>query len=811
MSGAPLDPSHDLKAIHQRLESVTGARPDLPDYVRTPGVHWSIVVVACASCTLTYTQARCHSVDLVIAPDFRQALMSGGLGEVGCPGCGEVCARPIGVFVEDPPLAGDPLASLSCTWRVSPDFLVYQPPPGSERQSEIDRILEVRFSLRLEDLGWTDDPNDGTAGDGEASPSAHVRSLAVAYTWDELRHLLSGSDKQEGVPQAMAVAIRELAHKIRSGVLPLHQAEQQISRSYSALGKEWPLIAPPPPQVGEQLLEGAVQAIMAEAIAAGQNVDPSARVVLATLTMSYHLAMNEPAAAERAFARAEDLLSQVPADNPRRPLAEAALRTADADLSDVLGHHERAQELRSQPLPPELIQEGSLAQRIVAVQSRERAALALFQQGRLADALIAYPECIVELRAMKAEAEGASEEQSAEWAGSVRHNLNAAQANYAAVLTDIAEHLEAATDYHAGRLPHDIGRALGVDVRQSLRHLELLRRPLRQQFPDGFDADVLRRNATELLIGALEGAENAHYWDYAAVQAHRLASLARQRGEIDEAAGFAERAIGHAKRCGDHERAGTAGAFLAERCLDQADGGGALARLEDAVLEWMRGTIGRGAHVTADPAVASLDAGIVRAVSLGADPTRGALLLETLKATTTASALATGIPVRPTSGVETELSRQVADAHRLREELRFQAIWSPDDPELRQRLHDADLQLTTLRTQLSLRNPQYAEWVDASNVELSDPDRFRHKLAGIGASTRMLGCFSTHDAFHTYVIGPASTTFFEHAPLDMHGADLLGAQSLERLSELLFAALVGLGGRTSVGAARMGGGPPPIG
>jgi hypothetical protein len=427
---------------------------------------------------------------------------------------------------------------------------------------------------------------------------------------------------------------------------------------------------------------------------------------------------------------------------------------------------------------------------VLAAQEREKAALGHFRRGEFAEALDAYPECIEELNALvdAAQQEGAEQdEQSRIYLASVRHNLSGAFANYGSVLQDIADHVEAATQFHAGISPENIARERGIDVGRSLKHVEELRARLRSLFPDGFFAEAIRQTAASLLAHALDQAKSIQAWDFAAIQAHRLGLLHARLDQPDVAEKHLLEAIEYARRAGDHVRHWTARAWLADQALKRDDRAGALANLEDAAVEWMRDVIGRGHYVRPDAAVVSLSAAAFRSVDAGGDGSRAVILAESLKAATTASALATGFPIRPVDGDESDMAHLALDLHRSRESLRLQRIWSPDDLQIREKLVAVGEELSAVRAKLSLRNPVFAEWVDATGVKLSSPAAVRQQLTMIGPSTCYLGYIVSGETLWTYLLGQHECVIRSQAlPNGPAPAEFEGL-SISDLAELLLA------------------------
>jgi hypothetical protein len=216
---APADPQRDIVRIGEAIAKATGRSADLPRYEPTPGVKWTLLSLRCARCGLEYSAVRAHAIDLVAATDLFEPVREGRINGSACPRCGEACAWPLGAFVEDPPFPSDPLASFSCAIKVANDFFAYQPPPGTVRHPDLDRVLEVRFGFRVEELGWE---------------FPKVTSMRVLYAHEDLGSLAQRTPAAIKIPRAMEVLITEIAHKIGSGALAPYEAEQANCQNSAA-------------------------------------------------------------------------------------------------------------------------------------------------------------------------------------------------------------------------------------------------------------------------------------------------------------------------------------------------------------------------------------------------------------------------------------------------------------------------------------------------------------------------------------------------------------------------------------------------
>jgi hypothetical protein len=151
-----LDPVTDLLQIQNDVAEIVGQSVELPVYEPVTGSKWNAVIVTCAACGHEWLTFQAYAVDLLRAPQLAELLREGRINNSACPRCAETLCFPKGLWIQEAPGTCDVLAALSCAWRLTDSVFVYQPPPGTQRIEDNDRILEIRFEVLMERLGWSE-------------------------------------------------------------------------------------------------------------------------------------------------------------------------------------------------------------------------------------------------------------------------------------------------------------------------------------------------------------------------------------------------------------------------------------------------------------------------------------------------------------------------------------------------------------------------------------------------------------------------------------------------------------------------------
>jgi tetratricopeptide (TPR) repeat protein len=759
----PADPQKDLARIKNAIEKATGAGADLPRYEPTPGAKWTLLSLRCARCSLEYSTVRVHAVDLAAAPALREPLREGRINVSGCPRCGELCAWPLGAFVEDPPFPGDPLASFSCAIRVAEDFMVYQPPPGTVRHPDLDRVLEIRFGFRIDELGWQ---------------LPKVTSMRIVYTREDLAALGDRPAAATEVPRAMEVHIADIASKIRSGALAPYDAEQQINRIVPLIGADWPIIVGPLAGAeGASSFEALVQFMTAEAVAQARGEAGTMRALITLGTAAKYLEFHELAASERKCAQAEDILQATPRTDPRWQGVARAIRDHRADLMVQLGRHDEAEKLRraEESLPSGDTSADHLAQ----ARRNAQIALAASEQGRLDEAFDLFPRCVEELQRLVDEDEAQATERHRAGSSNPVHDLSGAIANYGALLAQIADNVEVAALLYRESLPADLSSVPNIDPKAALSVVAALRSRLLRRYPGGFYAENIRIEAVGFFQRAIKLAQSISAWDFAAIQAYHLMMLHEQLGKKGQALEYAELTIEYAERAHDRNRASGAYAFLSRHAAETGKGAQALEYLKKTALIAIQNEIAAGHHAEQRPVMRGLGVAAIGTARSGADSGEAITLVENLKAALMAPSLVVGFPVGASGeGDATGLAQDIERVHRERERARIRAMWQAAGKEAGEEIAALDARLADLHNQLSLRDSRFAEWVDASTTELETPSKLRRHLATLGERAMMLGIFMAGGRVTTYLIGQDGcwlheTAIAEQAPaFSWHDGDL---------------------------------------
>src|SRR5262249_52884896 len=221
-----------------------------------------------------------------------------------------------------------------------------QPPPGTVRDEEADRVLECRFDalLRCGDL------DDRVREETRDESGAVSTQMYVAYRREELvayheRATVSGP----GLPHAMEVMLVDLSRKYRSGLLPLAEVFDHCRRMLDHIGKDWPLFVPEAlaREGGTDDHLALVSGILAEEIARRRDAPPQVQATFAFQVGQALLALGECGLGEAALERAEDQVARIPPTDPWHARLSAAIADQRASWTSQLGNEETAYRARS--------------------------------------------------------------------------------------------------------------------------------------------------------------------------------------------------------------------------------------------------------------------------------------------------------------------------------------------------------------------------------------------------------------------------------------------------------------------------------
>jgi tetratricopeptide (TPR) repeat protein len=761
-------PALDADGLRDDLRLLVGRNDSLPVYEPTIGMSWVAVIVECAACGRRRVDVRAYMVDLVVAPYLLEPLRRGLLNGYSCPACDETCAIPVGVWAMEQPGPEDPLALLSCVWRLAPDVFCYQPPAGTARVMSRDVILEVRFDEIFQALEWP------VPVDRSARSSPIQRIISIAYTPSELLHYVDRLRvKSSNVPLAMESFVAEMSRRVESRLTPLHLLMNAVEELIPRIGQEWPLpLMEAPDQWRDSPIAHLVCCLIAEGLARARSETPGSKAVLAALTASSLIAMGEDGLAESALERAEDCLAEMP-EGDDRERAYVAVLDVRADLLQSLRRYEDANLLRHQVLhlyEPHL--SDSATGRLAAMSLASQQALGLFNEGKLAEALIAFDRCIADLRAMLDELDSDEDQEIVGiTANRLKHLLSGNLANLGMMLRIVADDVTLVMKLNEPSLSDDdrVNLIRAADPNRAASEARAVRLeaagPILSRFGgDTTELSRLRKEAERLLREALPLSTATKSWEFAGIQAHHLMGLRRDAGDAETAHEFAELAVRYAGIAGDHERAAGALAFLAQRELELGDGPAALQYLEEQSVHDIRFKVGLGHNPELIP-IGTVAETAFRAVAVGADPLRAIMLIESLRAAHTAVSLSLGTPYQLVgSAVPTALAELLT----RREQIRILKTQNQGNAETQKRLRDIEVELSRVRSKLALRDPRFARWVDATDLDLAAPESMIRRLAQLGQGSLWFGTLATRASFWAWTVDTAGVASVTSRPIPEH-------------------------------------------
>ena len=575
-----------------------------------------------------------------------------------------------------------------------------------------------------------------------------------------------------GIPFEMEAMVHGVTKRLESGLLPIYDAQDFIRKAVAAQSRDWPLLISDDPLAhSSRPYFYLVLCLFAEACAEAQKLPDSFRVALATRTYTGFFSIQEVALAEAALARGEDFLRKVPPGDPDYAAAATAVGEARSQLLSFLGRHAEADQAREQAGKSPLLEGDSLVLRFSRLQLESQEALSLKRQGRLAEALNSYFRCVAALVLMKNEALSSEGESSAVLAH-IRHKLSGDLANLAAVLITLGERIEAGGKLKelidGGVAPEDVARLLrssGMEPDDLLATADAIP-VLAEIYPSGFTPEMLFEEGQEYLGKALELSEACEGWEFAGIQAHRLAGLLHFHfGETEAAREMMLKAIDYASRAADHVRVATGHKFLADLAIEQGDGPTALTHLMVSAREEIREQVGRGYYARPDGLGLTISDAALRSAARGSDQRVAVAIAESLKVPTTAATMVSGLPTQ-TEGGHTDGSH-LNELLTRREMLRVQVQRNSQD-DAGEELRQIEVEIEEERKAVSLRDPRFTRWVDATNLDVSDPQALLRRLRRLGPRTTLLGILPVGRTAWTYALWDGGCLISEQPlpPLD---------------------------------------------
>ena len=393
-------------------------------------------------------------------------------------------------------------------------------------------------------------------------------------------------------------------------------------------------------------------------------------------------------------------------------------------------------------------------------------ALGFFKEGHFGKAIEAFRNCIVEWEALIKEAAADETETAAMHSRAATHGLSGDYANLAAVFTSLSEDLVVTQILSIPDLTEQERMALMIkshsDPIGAIKRSNDAFSELESYFGNAINRQRLISEAHNLLQQALVLSEQVEGWEFAGVQAHRLAVLYyTQLQDSATAAEFAERAIRYAARAGDHERLYSSRALLADFAMKQGDGAAAITHLEDAARERIRHDVGLGHHTELEQTTEAFGNAAFQAIEIGADPLRAVMIVESLRAANMAAAIVTGTPMQPGSGQQLEALKSLNSE---REKLRLHLIWNANDKDAQNQLNTVETELDQERERVALRDPRYGRWVDATDVDIAAPKTLIKRLSQLGNKTLWLGVLAVGNQVWSYS-ADANGTVVHSSPL----------------------------------------------
>ncbi len=781
-SGPAFQCDTDTNELETELREIVGRQTELAPYEPMNGVSWALLCVECYACQHEYLSTRAFAVDTLAAPAIKRLLLEGRINNDACPRCGDIRRFVSRLWVFEPPQLHDPLLSLTCAWRMDRDLYIFQPPPGTQRDENDDRILEVRFDTLLRSIHWP----LPMADDSEFRST----QMGVAYSLEGLASHAESDLSEEDLPRAMTFTIEDLHMKTKSGQLPLHAAQTMILETLAEFVKDWPLIRlgmPGAPLDGHRYL---IQALLAESIAASRGEKAGVRAMMAATTAYGFLHLSEVGLAEAALARASDQLAKLSPDDPLHEIATLAVTDMRHYFLRQAGRMEEADKALDQLSQYEFGE--TLACRFVEIALESSKALMSYATEELAAALAAFPNCLKQFRELAEEAEASSDQSDQAFARKIRGALSGDLGNLAAVLTDIAKAIRL---YKVLVLPAPEAEkrrrleGLHVDVRDPARTVDAARHILRRRYGASFNETVLEDDAARLLEEALEIAEEVESWESAGVQAHRLMLLRSQRNDADGAMEVANKAVRFAARAGDLARLSTAHAFMGQQHALRGESVRALDHFEHAAEHWIRNQIRKGIYLEHDVTWIALADEALKTAQAADDPGRGVMVAESLKEATTAASLARETPFAPADDAASESSARLKELSREIELHRLQEIWNPDDQTVRDAIEASKKAYDALKYEIGLRDPRFARWVDATDIGLSDLQSVRRRILALGPRTTIVGFITNGPTLWTYAI------WNEGALLELSSAEELDAARSDSVAAITDESLHASAGR----------------
>jgi CHAT domain len=751
-----LDPTNDFERITFEVSEALGREVALPLYAPLNGSLWNAIVVVCAACRRMRVDVRAYYVDLVTASQLQTPLAEGILNHSRCPHCGEIVTFPLRIWISEHPFAPDTLSGMSCIWRSTSGAMVFQPPAGAQRRAENDHLLMYRAMAMLLPYRWP-----SLAEDGERTVSVNV---TVAYSDEDLRRLILKDEfASGGLPRSMKALWDYTAADMRSGQYPFHASEARVIEQVLAEKQsgDWTFFGLEP--LGNmEAFRRLAMCFIREAVARKTERAPAVRAFLAGETCGAYRNLGQLALARAALARAQELLAHAESSTERE-YAEMTLRFERGELSAAAGDNKGSSGFFKEVRETIGTRIRDTESRLAMLNVMSLEALESKQQEQYHDAIPRLLETIAGWEELLDEltADTASQEMKTR----LRSALSADLANLGGTFQDVARYLRLIRIVNSvvqGKMPNlDDAQFLKLSGLQPSHALKVvdhnLLATLDAIFPEGVSERALLMAATSLLERALSLSVMTASWDFVAIQGNRLAYLYLLGGDQATALKRMESAVEAAARISDYSRLVAGNIFLAEIALNEGDGTAGLVHLREAARHHLRQLISSGHEAQTDSRTLALIRFFAhRSLDRGGDKVQAALIVESLKAVTTASSMITGRPDQ-VGAVAKENSRVVVKM-REREELRLRSIWqSGVKDQIDQQIHILNAEIAQESASASLLDERFVRWVSAIEFDLADIDTFIQRLARLGPQTTLLGACPLEGKLWVYTIWPGGS------------------------------------------------------
>jgi hypothetical protein len=711
---APLRPAVDATELAAQLEQMSGGVVSLPPYEPVAGIRWSLLVVGCPGCAERRIVLHAYYVDLRVA-DVQRAWTPRSEEEARCPSCGCLVCSPLFIWVQEESGPTDVLNAASTVVRVGPSCFLQRLPHGPRRDPRSDRVFEMRFCRMLDEIGCR-------AAEAE-EVCAHVTNLVTTYGDQEVTERIEAMQPDAPIPFfSMEAFVSDVAQKMRTGYFPLSHVEAELREPRVRLDPAWPLVlhretfAPEPHH-------RLAHALVAEELGRRRGVPPLDLAVFARQTSHAYLLLEEPALAEMALVRAEDAHAEAPA-GPDRDGLQAMLMDTRAVLSVKLGDYAAAVAIHTS-LIGALAEPTTLPERVMQLQWRATLAKNLFRAHRPAEAIRAFEDTIPGLEAVWEETRSDPDAAITGLSRNAQHSLSGALANCGKLLAEMADFVEllgitavlSQTGSTTTGMPEDALRAV-YERDELLRVRSHFDAPKAKPFFDALGALsdymtkqgievgdqnplILRSMARRMLERAISLAEEVGGWTFAARQMQSLASLLEEEGDERAAEEVMRRALAYGERVDDHATLIQANTFFADRLGKRGDGAGALPFVKTAAREAVRQLVGFGRHDRGRAEVHALGWVALNCARFGASPLEAIVVAESVKAIPLTISLGRRIPRTDTGSM--------------------------------------------------VRDPRYAQWCDATGLDVDDAAKFLERIQRLGR-TVYIGFLRGSDRIWTYAV-----------------------------------------------------------